>query len=76
MALRGALARYHGGIVTPEVPPTGESQARGSAEDNGRRMRGLVKVYKDQLEERASVKLQSTDVILLWTLRWVAMVEV
>ena len=24
VALRGAVARYHGGIVTPEVPPTGE----------------------------------------------------
>ena len=74
VALRDALARYHGGIVTPEVPPTGESQAHGSAEDNGRRMRGLVKVYKDQLEERASVKLQSTDVIRLWMVRRAAMV--
>ena len=33
VALRDAVARYHGGIVTPEVPPTGESQAHGSAED-------------------------------------------
>ena len=74
VALRDAVARYHGGIVTPEVPPTGESQAHGSAEDNGRRMRSLVKVNKDQLEERASVKLQSTDVILLWMIRRAAMV--
>ena len=65
VALRDAVARYHGGIATPEVPPTGESQAHGSAEDNGRRMRSLAKVYKDQLETRASVKLQATDVILL-----------
>ena len=65
VALRDALARYHGGVVTPEVPPTGESQAHGSAEGNSRRMRGLVQVYKDQLEEQASVKLQSTDVIPL-----------
>ena len=34
----------------------------------------MVNVYKDQLEERASVKLQSTDVILLWMIRWAAMV--
>ena len=36
VALRDAVSRYHGGIATLEVPPTGESQARGSAEDNGR----------------------------------------
>ena len=74
MALRDAVARYHGGVVTPEVPPAGESQAHGSAEENGKRMRGLVKVYKDQIEERASVKLQASDVILLWMIRWAAMV--
>ena len=61
-------------METPEVPPTGESQAHGSAEDNGRRMRSLAKVCKDQLEERASVKLQSTDVVLLWMIRRAAMV--
>ena len=37
-------------------------------------MRGLVKVYKDQIEERAGVKLQLSDVILLWAIRWAAMV--
>ena len=57
VALRNALARYHGGAVTPEVPPTGESQAHGSAEDNGRRMRNLIKVYLDQLENEAKIKL-------------------
>ena len=29
VALRGALAKYHGGVATPETPPTGESQAHG-----------------------------------------------
>ena len=36
-------------------------------------MRSLVKVYKDQLETRACVKLQATDVILLCLARWAAM---
>ena len=36
-------------------------------------MRSLVKVYKYQLETRASVKLQATDVILLWLVRRAAM---
>ena len=49
VALRDAVARYHGGIVTPEVPPTGESQAHGSAEDNGRRMRSLVEVLQEPI---------------------------
>jgi len=40
---------------------------------NGRRMRNLIKVYLDQLEDRAKIKLQSTDPILLWLIRWVAM---
>ena len=69
VALRDAVARYHGGVVAPEAPPTGESQAQGSAEENGRRMRSLIKVYVDQVEERANVKLQSTDAILLWLIR-------
>ena len=33
----------------------------------------MVKVYKDQLEVRACVKLQATDVILLWLVRRAAM---
>ena len=41
VALRDALARYHGGTVTPEVPPLGESQAHGTWEENER-----VGVYK------------------------------
>ena len=73
VALRNALARYHGGTATPAVPPTGESQAHGPAEDNGRRMCNLIKVYLDQLEDRAKIKLQATDPILLWLIRWVAM---
>ena len=73
VALREALAKYHGGVVTPETPPTGESQAHGSAEENGRRLRGMIKVYLNQLEERASVKLQATDPILQWLIRWAAM---
>ena len=73
VALREALAKYHGGVVTPETPPTGESQARGSAEDNGRRIRGMIKVYLNQVEEKANVKLQATDPILQWLIRRAAM---
>ena len=73
IALRDAVARYHGGVVTPEQPPPGESQAMGAEEESGKTMRGMVKVYKDQLEDKASMKLEATDVILLWMIRWAAM---
>ena len=33
----------------------------------------MIKVYLNQLEERANIKLQATDSILLWLIRWVAM---
>ena len=33
----------------------------------------MIKVYLDQLEARAKIKLQATDPILLWLIRWVAM---
>ena len=36
-------------------------------------MRSLVKGYNDQLETRACVMLQATDVILLWLVRRAAM---
>ena len=72
-ALWDALARYHGGVVTLEAPPAGESQDHGSAEESGKTMRGMVKVYKDQLEEKAKMKLQASDVTVLWMIRWAAM---
>ena len=39
VALREALARCHGGRVTPEQPPRGELQANGLAEEAGRTVR-------------------------------------
>ena len=36
-------------------------------------MRNLIKVYLDQLEDKAKIKLQSTDPSLLWLIRRVAM---
>ena len=73
VALRNAIAGYHGGVVTPERPPPGESQAHGSEEESGKTLRGMVKVYKDQIEKRAGIKLEAKDVILLWIIRWAAM---
>ena len=33
----------------------------------------MIKVYLNQLEEKANIKMQSTDSILQWLIRWVAM---
>ena len=49
-AVREALAKYHGGTITPEQSPTGESQANGYTEEAGKTIRGLVKVMKEQIE--------------------------
>ena len=57
VAVREALARYHGGQVTPEQPPKGESQANGVVEGAGKILRGFARVMKDAMEERAKVKI-------------------
>ena len=36
-------------------------------------MRGIVKVYKDQVETKANIKIEAVDCILLWMIRWAAM---
>ena len=73
IALRDAVAAYHGGVVVPERPPVGESQAHGAAEESGKTMRGIVKVYKVQVETQASIKIEAVDCIILWMIRWGAM---
>ena len=37
-------------------------------------MREFVRVFKLQIEEKAAIALASDDVILLWMIRWAAMV--
>ena len=39
MAVRDALARFHGGRVVPERPPKGESQSNGAVEEAGKTVR-------------------------------------
>ena len=44
VAVREALARCHGGLVTPEQPPAGEHQCNGTAEEAGRTVRDHARV--------------------------------
>ena len=73
VAVRETLGRYHGGTVIPEQPPRGESQSNGRVEEAGKTIRGMVRVYVSQLEERANVEIEPEDVILQWAIRWAAM---
>ena len=74
-AVRDALSKYHGGKVTPEQPPPGESQENGRVEEAGKTLRGYIKVFKDMLETRTGQRIPTDAVILQWLVRWVAMLH-
>ena len=72
-SLRDAVGKYLGGRVVPENPPKGESQSNGRIEETVKTIRGYAKVLKSQIEEEAKIKLDGTDVIVQWIVRWAAM---
>ena len=74
VALRDAVGEFHGGEVIMEQPAKGESQSNGRVEEAGKTIRGLTRVVKEQIEDRAKIKLEQTDAILQWIIRWGAMV--
>ena len=73
-AVREALSKYHGGRVIPEGPPKGESQSNGVIEEAGKTMREFTRAFKDQSEDKASIKLEVGAEISPWMIRWAAMV--
>ena len=73
-AVRDALAKEVGGRVVPESPAKGESRSNGAAEEAGKTVREFVRVLKDQVETRAEVKLRLDSVLVLWMVRWAAMI--
>ena len=52
VAVREALARCHGGRITPEQPTRGEHQANGAAEEAGRTIRDHARVLKLDLQAK------------------------
>ena len=72
MAVREALARCHGGRVTPEHPPRGEHQANGLAEVTGRHVRDQARVMKLHLRHRIGRQVLEAEPIMPWLLRWAA----
>ena len=73
VALRSALAKFHGGQVVPETSAKGESQSNGVVEEAGKTIREFVRVLKEQMEDRAGMTLSPGDVIVQWMVRWAAM---
>ena len=73
IASKTMTGRYHGGIVTPEHPPKGESQSNGVVEGAGRIVRDFVRVLKGQMEENTGGHLETDDIIIQWIVRWAAM---
>ena len=73
VAVRERLSRYHGGKITPEQPPKGESSSNGKVEEAGKTTRSLAKVFKDMIEFKIGEEIQSDCAIMLWLVRWVAM---
>ena len=51
-AVRDALARCHGGMLTPQQPPRGEHQANGVAEEAGRTIRDQTRVLDIDLQAK------------------------
>ena len=73
VAVRDALARYHGGKVVVETPPRGESQSNGAVEEAGKIVREYVRVLREQLEHKAKTSIAGADAITQWMVRWSAM---
>ena len=73
VALRSAVASYLGGVVTPEGPPVGEKQSNGTAEEAGKAVREIMRVYKCAIEDGIGEALPEDSPILLWMARWAAM---
>ena len=49
VALKEAVAKFHGGKVIPEQAARGESQSNGAVEESGREIREFTRVLKEQI---------------------------
>jgi len=73
VAVREAVAKYHGGRVIPEAPAKGESPSNGTVEEAGKTAREFTRVLRYQLESKAGMEIKVDDIIVLWMIRWAAM---
>ena len=73
VAVREALAKKYGGIISPEQPPKGEHASNGVVEEAGNTIRDIAKVFKLQLETDIGRPLHMNEQIMHWLIRWAAM---
>ena len=73
VALREAIAKLHGGSITPEQPPKGEHQSNGVVEEAGKTVRDMARVLKIQVESNIKRQLEMSEPIMKWLIRWAAM---
>ena len=73
VAIREALTRKHGGIISPEQPPEGEHAANGAVDAAGKTIRDMAKVLKMHLESRLGRTLHTKEPVMHWLVRWAAM---
>ena len=73
IALRNALMKHHGGVVVPEQPAKNESQSNGAVEEGCRIVSGFTRVLKEQLGDKAKMKLETDSPMIQWMIRWAAM---
>ena len=69
VVVREALARCHGGRITPEVPPVGEHQSNGRVEQAGRIIRDHARVLKMHLQSKLGRQVEVSEPIMPWLLR-------
>ena len=64
VAVRDALAKTHGGLISPEQPPKGEHASNGVVEEAGRTIRDMLRVLKIQLETRLKYEIDTDSPIM------------
>ena len=62
-----------GGRSCPRTPPRGENQSNGTVEEAGKTVREFVQLLREHVKDKAEVELGASDVIVLWMVRWAAM---
>ena len=61
------VAKFHGGKITPEAPPKGDSN--GAVEESRKTIRERTNVMNEQVEESERA-LHPENPIVFWMMRW------